>query len=391
VVRRLFPVFVLGLFLFAVPSALAQTSPTQTAEHQDGLNTVSGADGPDPSAAPGATPEESVENQYPDNSVETFRFEVQEGEENGSFEVAVAFPTFEAPNPNIDLDIYVYRIRDNGTLDPNPIASAATLDDPEIASYSSADPANPLIRADEYIVAVHNYCSQTSDLPDSCPGLPDQPDDEEDRWEAEVTFAPYDPTNQRPTASLSGPTRATTGQSLTYTATAADPDGSIAGVKFDLNGDGTHETDAGAGRAATTSFANPGLYTVGVLVTDNEGARAFASVDVEVTGAPVPPAGTSKRKLLSSFRLNRPVFGGRKRNRLVIRYRLREPGRVIVSLYRGKSRVRRLSAGNRVADRTYTLRVRPRKLKRRTYTVRITVLSADGKAVQRARLSAKRL
>ena len=330
-VRRLFPVFVLGLFLFAVPSALAATSPTQTASHQDGLNTVSGAGGPDPSAPAGATPEESVANQFPPNSVETFRFEVQEGEENGSFSVSVAFPTFVAPTPDIDMDIYVYRIRDNGTLDPAVIASAASLDDPEIADYASADASQPFVRADEYIVAVHNYCSQTSDNPTGCPGLPDQPADAEDRWEAEVTFAPYDPTNKRPTVSLAGPATAQTGQSLTYTADANDPDGTIATVAFDLNGDGIHETNVGGGspKSATTSFANPGLYTVGVKVTDNEGAVAFASADVQVSGPPTAPAAgttTAKRRLLSSFKLGRPVFGGRKRNKLVIRYRLREPG-----------------------------------------------------------------
>ena len=275
------------------------------------------------------------------------------------------------------------------------IASAATVDDPELAEYSSPDAANPLVRADEYIVAVHNYCSQTSDNPTGCPGLPDQPADEEDRWEAEVTFAPYDPTNTRPTVSLAGPATAQTGQSLSYTATASDPDGSIATVAFDLNGDGLHETNTSGGRTATTAFANPGLYTVGVKVTDNDGAPAYASVDVQVTGPPTAPAAgtaTAKRKLVSSFKLGRPVFGGRKKHKLVIRYRLREPGRVIVSLYRGKSRVRRLSAGNRTTGRTYRLTVKPGKLKRgATYSVRLFVRSADGKASQRVRLSAKRL
>ena len=58
---RLFPVFVLALFLYVVPSAFAEPSPTQTAQHQEGLNTESGADAtPDSDAPPGATPEESV-------------------------------------------------------------------------------------------------------------------------------------------------------------------------------------------------------------------------------------------------------------------------------------------------------------------------------------------
>ncbi len=389
-VRGLFPVFVLALFLWVAPTASAQTSPTQTAEHQDGLNTVSGAGGPDPDAPAGATPEESVANQFPENSVETFRFEVQEGEENGGFAVEVGWP-----DPAVDLDIYVYRIRDNGTLDPNVIASAASLDDPELAEYASTDPAQPFVRADEYIVAVHNYCSAAGEA--GCTSPPDKPADEEDQWSAEVTFSGYDPANQRPSVTLAGPATATTGQALTYTASWSDPDGQISNVAFDLNGDGAFETNTNGGNTASTSFGTAGLYTVGVRVIDAAGAPAYASIDVRVTGpatAPAPgtTAARSKVRLLSSFKLGRPVFGGRKRRKLVVRYRLREPGRVIVSLYRGKSRIRRLSAGNRVTRRTYRLTVRPRGLKRgATYSVRVFVRSADGRRVQTARLSAKRL
>jgi len=387
-------VFVFALFLYAVPTALGATSPTQTASHQDGLNTVSGADGPDPNAPPGATPEESVRNQYPPNSVETFEFEVKEGEENGGFAVTVGWP-----DPNVDLDIFVYRIRDNGTpdndaddtLDPNVIASAASLDDPEIAEYSSADPDQPFVRPDRYIVAVHNYCSAAGEA--GCTTPPDKPGDEEDQWEAEVTFSAYNPANQRPTATLSGPAVGTTGQSLTYTATASDADGQITSVTYDLDGDGRFETNHSGALTATTSFANPGLYTVGVRVQDDDGAVAIASVDVRISGPPTGAAAASiKRKLISAFKLNRPVFGGRKLNKLVVRYRLRERGRVILSLYRGKKRIKRISAGNRRADRTYRIDISPRRLRRgATYTVRLFVRSADGKATQRVRLSAKRL
>ena len=47
------------------------------------------------------------------------------------------------------------------------------------------------------------------------------------------------------------------------------------------------------------------------------------------------------------------MFGGRKSRKLVVRYRLREAGRAVVSLYRGKKRIKRLSAGNRRANQTY--------------------------------------
>jgi hypothetical protein len=398
VVRRLFPLFVLALFLCVVPSALAQPSPTQTAAHDPAVETVSRADAsPDTDAPPGATPEESVRNQWgppgPDNrdSIETFRFNVAPGEMNSSFTVKVGWG-----DPDIDFDIFVYRIRDNGTLDPEYIASAATADDPEIVEYSSSTPGEP-IRQDQYIVAVHNYCSSSADPPGSCDYLgPPDPSRDEDFWEAEVTFTAFDPSNVRPSVSLTGPTSGSTGELLTYEASPSDPDGQITDVAFDLDGDGRHETPTGS-RTASTSFGNPGLYTVGVRVVDNEGAPAYASVDVRITGPATSPnpnttAAAAKSRILSSFKLNRPVFGGRKLNRLVVRYRLREPGRAIVSLYRGKKRIKRLSSGNRRPNRTYRINVSPRRLRRgATYTVRVFVRSADGTRTQRARLSAKRL
>jgi hypothetical protein len=76
----------------------------------------------------------------------------------------------------------------------------------------------------------------------------------------------------------------------------------------------------------------------------------------------------------------------------VVRYRLREAGRVILSLYRGKKHISRLSAGNRRGNRAYRVKVGSRGLRKgATYRVRIFVRSADGKQVQRARLTAKRL
>ena len=394
--RRLSFVLVLVASLIVVPSAVAAPSPTQTASHDPALNTVSGFAGPDGTPAePGDTPEQAVARQFPPNTVETFRFDARTGE-NGSFSVSVEWRDLAGElNPDVDLDIFVFRIRANQTLVTNPVASAASLADPEVAEYASPLSDQPL-RPSEYIVAVHNFCSNASD-PDGAENCPDAVDEDgpsgsaEDDWDATVTFREFVAGNKAPTVSLAGPTTGRTGESLTYTATASDPEGQIASVAFDLDGDGLHETNTNGGNSAQAKFANPGRYSVGVRVIDANGAAAFSSVDVRITGAPT--GGTStKRKLVQSFRLNRPVFGGRKRNRLVIRYRLREAGRVTLTLYRGKKRVRRLSRGNRVAGRTYKVTLRPRKLKRgATYTVRMSVVSTDGKATQRARLSAKRL
>src|SRR3954469_15913400 len=61
----------------------------------------------------------------------------------------------------------------------------------------------------------------------------------------------------------------------------SDPDGTIAGIDFDLDGDGTYETPAkrlgdtpsGSMGTATTTFA-AGDYEIGVRVTDSEGATS---------------------------------------------------------------------------------------------------------------------
>jgi hypothetical protein len=115
-------------------------------------------------------------------------------------------------------------------------------------------------------------------------------------------------------------------------------------------------------------------------------------VDVRISGpAGAPTASTAKRRLIAAFKLNRPVFGGRKRNRLVVRYRLHEPARAVLSLYRGRRQIRRLSARTRRANRTYKILISPRRLRRgATYNVRLFVRSADGQT-QRVRLYAKRL
>ena len=395
--RRLLLVLVVGMSFILVPSSFAAPSPTQTAAHDPSVNTVSQFGGPsnndpDEQAQPGDTPEQAVARQFTDypNSIETFRFRIAQGEENSSFNVTVGWP-----DPDADLDIYVWRIRANGTIVPDPVTSAATLDDPEIATYASPLSDAPL-RASEYIVAVHNYCSSATD-PGGADGCPDAVDPDgaggtaEDTWDAEVTFTAFDPANKPPAVSLSGPTSGTTGQALRYTTTASDPDGTINRTSYDLNGDGLFETDGGS--EATTSFANAGRYSVGVRVIDNDGEASFASVDVRITGAPAPGAGVAKRApLLTSFKLNGPVFGGRKRGKLTIRYRLAERATVRLTLYRGKKVVKRLlRARTRQANRTFRVVVRPRNLRRGMYRVQIVVLSADGNRRQSVALKAKRL
>ncbi|MBI5525227.1 MAG: PKD domain-containing protein [Deltaproteobacteria bacterium] len=93
--------------------------------------------------------------------------------------------------------------------------------------------------------------------------------------------------NVPPAALLTGPAVARINQVVTFDASlSADSDGSIASFAFDF-GDGT----AVAGvSSASHAFASAGPYTVKVEVTDNDGAKATASVLIAVTANAVPVA-----------------------------------------------------------------------------------------------------
>jgi plastocyanin len=76
---------------------------------------------------------------------------------------------------------------------------------------------------------------------------------------------------------------------------SSDADGAIAWYEWDLDGDGTFETDSGASPRATRIYASPGPVKVGLRVTDNGGAVTLNGHTItigpgEATGDD-PPAG----------------------------------------------------------------------------------------------------
>jgi hypothetical protein len=66
--------------------------------------------------------------------------------------------------------------------------------------------------------------------------------------------------------------------------TSSDPDGTIAKYEWDLDGNGSFETDTGT--TPTTSRAYSAAVTVGLRVTDNGGATATVTHAVVINGAP---------------------------------------------------------------------------------------------------------
>ncbi len=85
--------------------------------------------------------------------------------------------------------------------------------------------------------------------------------------------------NQPPTVSVSAPSTGATyklGTTINLTASAADPDGTIANVKFFVNGNAL-STATGSPYTATFNPAAPGVYAITAVATDNGGAATASS------------------------------------------------------------------------------------------------------------------
>ncbi len=93
--------------------------------------------------------------------------------------------------------------------------------------------------------------------------------------------------DRAPSASFtSSPSVAPTGTTISLDgSSSSDPDGTIAKYEWDLDGNGSYETNTGSTRTASTSFAKAGEYQVGLRVTDDEGVTATTTKTVTVVGS----------------------------------------------------------------------------------------------------------
>lgn len=87
------------------------------------------------------------------------------------------------------------------------------------------------------------------------------------------------------------PARPMVGAPVTFRATASDPDGSIAALDWDLDGDGRF--DDAAGPTGSWTFKTPGEKMVSVRATDDRGAATIAFQTLSVTGA-APVTGSAQ-------------------------------------------------------------------------------------------------
>ncbi|MGZ6708426.1 MAG: PKD domain-containing protein, partial [Solirubrobacteraceae bacterium] len=77
------------------------------------------------------------------------------------------------------------------------------------------------------------------------------------------------------------------GTGVTFTSASSDPDGQIAKLEWDLNGDGTF--GEAQGPTAGWAFGTPGPHTVSLRATDDRGVSAIAFQTIDVSG---PNGGT---------------------------------------------------------------------------------------------------
>jgi len=127
-------------------------------------------------------------------------------------------------------------------------------------------------------IAQHTY---TTSLGDVNVGLRviDTDGARSDRFEQRLFVA-----GRPPVASFTRtPEEPAAGQQVTFDATASDRDAALVRYEWDLDGDGSFETDTGADPVAASAFP-AGTRTVRLRVTDNESRQASAEQTFEVFG-----------------------------------------------------------------------------------------------------------
>ena len=165
-------------------------------------------------------------------------------------------------NPLDDFDLYVYKKNSSGGMDQVG-SSAGGPPSTQEKAVITAQGTTP-IPAGDYIVRVVNYAATNGDFTGS------------------VKFTPLVLPNKKPVARLKSVKTVKKGKASVLDASgSSDPDGKIANYSWDLDGDGSIETNGGSSPVLRHKFSR-GVHHVTVRVTDNQGKRAYATRTVRV-------------------------------------------------------------------------------------------------------------
>jgi subtilisin-like proprotein convertase family protein len=92
-------------------------------------------------------------------------------------------------------------------------------------------------------------------------------------------------------AFVATPNPVVAGQPVTFNAGASTDDGTIVRYEWDLDGNGSYETDGGASPLVTRSFPNATVMSIGVRATDDDGRTAVARAPLVVNAPPAAGGG----------------------------------------------------------------------------------------------------
>lgn len=229
-----------ALLLVAPAAALAKTTPDFTIKSTG------------KAAAPGAATPDT------EGTFEDFPFTIAADDTDGQVVIEVHWT-----NPADDFDLVAYKTNSTGGLDQVGSSGSAPPSTSETITISQqgSDPVPP----GDYVIRVNNYAATNPD------------------FEGVAKFTEFaGPPNQRPVAKLKAPKSVKFNKAVKLDASGSkDPDGSIVNYAWDLDGDGTMETDGGTTSTLSHTFS-PGVYHPTVRVTDDKGRRAYATRTVRV-------------------------------------------------------------------------------------------------------------
>jgi hypothetical protein len=246
--------------LLALPAgALAKTTPDFTFKSDGSASSPSAVDVGQP------------------GTYQDFPFTIAPDDADGAASIAIHWQ-----NQFDDWDLYVYKKDASGNLQQvGSSAGGPPSQDEATTIQATSGPLDP----GNYVIRVQNYAASD---PTAFTGF--------------AKFSAFVPANQIPIAAFAAPATAAAGQTVTLDASAShDPDGRIVDYAWDLDGDGSMETDGHASATLTRSFS-AGVHHLTVRVTDDKGARAYANrtITVSPTGSakvPTPaPGKTNHRK-----------------------------------------------------------------------------------------------
>jgi YD repeat-containing protein len=173
------------------------------------------------------------------------------------------------------------------TATPNPVAPGVptTFD-----ASASADPDGAVVRYEWDLDGNGSYETDSGETPAASTSYQTAGDDQvglrvtDDVGATATTTRTVTVAGTLPTASFTAtPNPVTTGDQASFDASgSSDPEGPIARYEWDLDGNGSYETDTGTTATASRSYAAKGPVTVGLRVTDGDGAKATATVGLTV-------------------------------------------------------------------------------------------------------------